>query len=158
MHKTEHAFIQYLLQSAPLAHTQSPEGIVRVLIVDDQEFIRRGIRAALSAAPEIYVCGEARDGFDAIQKARELNPDVVLMDISMPNLDGLEGTRELRRLMPHIQIVTVSQYDIPGIEDEAVRAGAAMHVSKLLIWDDLVSSLRTLKLSNDLAPSRISAR
>jgi CheY-like chemotaxis protein len=118
---------------------------VRVLIVDDQEFIRRGIRAALSIAPEIAVCGEASDGSEAIEKARQLNPDVVLMDISMPGLDGLDGTRELRRMLPNVQVVTVSQYDIPGMVKEALAAGAARHVSKLFIWDSLVETLRGLQ-------------
>lgn len=121
---------------------------MRVLIVDDQDFIRRGIRVALAEAPEIVICGEAKDGLDAIEKARQLLPDVVLMDISMPNLDGLDCTRELTRLMPGLQVITVSQYDIPGITDEARAAGAALHVSKMSIWDDLVQHLRSLKTSS----------
>jgi two-component system, NarL family, response regulator NreC len=126
--------------------TPGPEKTkVRVLIVDDQDFIRRGIRAALSEAPEIQICGEASDGFDAIEKARQLLPDVVLMDISMPNLDGLDSTRELRRLMPAVHVITVSQYEIPGIDRESRAAGATLHVSKLCIWDDLVRHLRSLK-------------
>ena len=122
-----------------------PGDKLRVLIVDDQEFIRRGIRAALSVAPEITVCGEASDGSEAIEKARGLNPDVVLMDISMPGLDGLDGTRALRRILPNVRVVTVSQYDIPGMVTEALAAGAASHVSKLLIWDSLVETLRSLQ-------------
>jgi DNA-binding NarL/FixJ family response regulator len=118
---------------------------VRVLIVDDQEFIRRGIRAALLTAPEIHVCGEASNGQDAITKAQQLTPDVVLMDISMPYLDGLEGTRELCRVLPGIHVITVSQYDdIPGLQNEALKAGAVTHVSKMAIWDDLVPTLRSL--------------
>ena len=120
---------------------------MRVLIVDDQEFIRRGIRAALMVAPEISICGEASDGLDAIEKARRLNPDVVLMDISMPRLDGLDGTRMLRRMLPDVQVVTVSQYDdVPGLVKEALAAGAVTHVSKLTIWDNLVETLRSLPL------------
>lgn len=123
-----------------------PGGQLRVLIVDDQEFIRRGIRAALLVAPEINVCGEASDGADAIEKARRLKPDVVLMDISMPRLDGLDSTRELRRLLPHVQVVAVTQYEeVPGLLREALAAGAATHVSKVSIWDDLVLTLRNLQ-------------
>ena len=124
---------------------------MRVLIVDDQDFIRRGIRAALLVAPEIDVCGEAADGMDAIEKARQLSPDVILMDISMPRLDGLDSTRELRRLLPGIKVVTVTQYeDVPGLVKEALDAGAITHLSKLYIWDDLVSTLR--KLQTQIAP------
>lgn len=122
---------------------------MRVLIVDDQEFIRRGIRAALVVAPEIDVCGEATDGLDAIEKAMRLKPDVVLMDISMPGIDGLDGTRQLRRLLPEIQVVTVSQYDdVPGLVKEALDAGAATHVSKVFIWDRLVTTLRNLQTTS----------
>jgi PAS domain S-box-containing protein len=116
---------------------------VRVLIADDQEFIRRGLRAVLSDS-DIEVCGEAIDGREAILKARDLNPDVVIMDISMPRLDGLEATREIRRLLPHIPVLTLSQYDTAEVRREALNAGATSHVSKTLVWTTLVPALRNL--------------
>jgi DNA-binding NarL/FixJ family response regulator len=119
---------------------------VRVLIADDQEFIRRGLRAVLSEA-DIEVCGEAIDGREAILKARDLNPDVVIMDISMPRVDGLEATREMRRLLPHIPVLTLSQYDTAAVRREALNAGAASHVSKTLVWTTLVPALRNVFVS-----------
>lgn len=115
---------------------------MRVLIVDDQEFIRRGIRAVLSEAEDIEVCGEAQDGREAIVKSQVLKPDVVIMDISMPRLDGLEATREIRRILPEIAVLTLSQYELPDVRKEALEAGAATHVSKIYVWTQLVAALR----------------
>lgn len=126
---------------------------MRVLIVDDQEFIRRGVRAVLTEEDDIEVCGEAIDGRDAIAKALELKPDVVIMDISMPRLDGLEATREIRRNLPDVHIVTLSQYDLPEIIKKALEAGAVTHVSKLFVWTLLVPALRSLPVHGVLAAS-----
>ena len=124
---------------------------MRVLIVDDQEFIRRGVRAVLTEEEDIEVCGEAVDGRDAILKALELKPDVVLMDISMPRLDGLEAAREIHRQLPHVYIITLSQYDLPEIIKEAMEAGAVTHVSKLFVWTLLVPALRNLPVRGVLS-------
>lgn len=117
---------------------------MRVLIVDDQEFIRRGVRAVLIEEEDIEVCGEAVDGRDAIAKALELKPDVILMDIRMPRLDGLEAARQIHRNLPDVHIITLSQYDLPEVIKEAMDAGAVTHVSKLFVWTLLVPALRSL--------------
>ena len=118
---------------------------MRVLIVDDQEFIRRGIRAVLSDADDIEVCGEALDGHEAILKTRELKPDIVVMDISMPRLDGIEATREIRAMFPEVRVVTLSQYELPDVMKEALEAGASTHVSKIYVWTQLVPALRRVR-------------
>jgi DNA-binding NarL/FixJ family response regulator len=119
---------------------------MRIIIADDQDFIRRGLRAVLSEEKDIKVCAEAIDGRDALGKALELKPDVVIMDIIMPRMDGIKATRLLRKVLPETKILSLSQYDIPEMVAEMERAGAAAFVSKLLVWDKLVPSLRRVQL------------
>jgi two-component system, NarL family, response regulator LiaR len=121
---------------------------MRILIADDQEFIRRGLRAALSEEKDIEVCAEAVDGRDALAKSLELRPDVIIMDIVMPRMDGIDATRLLRKALPEARVLSVSQYDIPEMISEVEKAGAAAFVSKLLIWDKLVPSLRRIQLGD----------
>jgi NarL family two-component system response regulator LiaR len=119
---------------------------MRVLIADDQDFIRRGVRAVLSDEKDIEVCAEAIDGRDALVKSLELKPDVVIMDIIMPRMDGIKATRLLRKVLPETKILSLSQYDSPELVNEVKRAGAAAFVSKLLVWDKLVQSLRKVQV------------
>jgi DNA-binding NarL/FixJ family response regulator len=125
---------------------------MRVLIADDQDFIRRGVRAVLSDEKDIEVCAEAIDGRDALVKALELRPDVVIMDIIMPRMDGLQATRLLRKALPETKILSLSQYDVPEMVKEVEQAGAAAFVSKLLVWDELVRSLRRVQLGETFFP------
>jgi NarL family two-component system response regulator LiaR len=125
---------------------------MRVLIADDQDFIRRGVRAVLSDEKDIEVCAEAIDGRDALVKALQLRPDVVIMDIIMPRMDGIQATRLLRKALPETKILSLSQYDIPEMVNEVEQAGAAAFVSKLLVWDELVPSLRRVQLGETFFP------
>ena len=116
--------------------------LTRVLIVDDQQVVRAGVRALLAGESEIEVCGEAIDGWDAIVKAKELLPDVVVMDISMPNLGGIEATRQLVSLSPQIRVVILSLHDFPHIMQQALNAGASAYVVKSSVKTDLVKALK----------------
>jgi NarL family two-component system response regulator LiaR len=120
---------------------------VRVLIVDDQEYIRRGLKAFLGDEPGIEICGEASNGSEAIDMAKKLRPDVVIMDISMPILDGLRATSVIRRNLPSIEVITLSQYELPD-PHEVLDAGARTHVPKLALWDKLLPALRGLQSPN----------
>ena len=114
---------------------------MRILIVDDHELVRRGIRSLLSAEPAFTVCGEAVDGKDAVEKAAALRPDLVVMDISMPNMNGLEATREIKRLIPQTEVVIMSQHETSEMFRQAVNAGASAYVSKSSISTDLMEAI-----------------
>ncbi|MGB2662804.1 MAG: response regulator transcription factor, partial [Candidatus Acidiferrum sp.] len=94
---------------------------MRVLIADDQEFIRRGLRAVLSEEKDIEICAEAIDGRDAVAKSLELRPDIVIMDIIMPRMDGIKAIRLIRKVLPQTKILSLSQYDIPKVVDEVEK-------------------------------------
>jgi PAS domain S-box-containing protein len=117
---------------------------MRVLIVDDHEIVRRGVRALLSTFPECEICGEAVNGQDAIEKTQQLNPDVVVMDISMPKLNGLEATREIRRLFPQTEVLMLSQHESDEMVRQAFSAGARGYVVKTSIARDLITALETV--------------
>jgi PAS domain S-box-containing protein len=118
---------------------------MRILIVDDHEMIRRGIRSFLLRRPDIDLCGEAVDGQDAIEKARDLKPDLILMDISMPRLNGLDATREIRRILPQTDVLVLSQHDSPEMMREAAHAGARGYIVKSSIADDLLTGIDKLR-------------
>src|SRR3989475_13238495 len=84
---------------------------IKVLIADDHRVVREGLSAILRESSDLEVVGEARDGQEAVEKARELQPDVILMDVSMPRMSGVEATRAIKRESPHIGIVALTMYD-----------------------------------------------
>ena len=124
--------------------SQEVQSTIRVLVADDHEFVRRGVCAVLSAEPSINLCGEAVDGHDAVEKAKQLRPDVVLMDISMPNLNGLEATREIKRILPQTKVLVLSQHDSPEMVRQAFQAGARGYVAKSAVSTDLLLAIAKL--------------
>jgi DNA-binding NarL/FixJ family response regulator len=118
---------------------------MRVLVVDDQDYIRRGLKAFLSEEPGIEVCGEAANGSEAITMVRQLTPDVVVMDISMPIVDGILATTIIRKAFPRVQVITLSQYELDDLT-EVLKAGALTHVPKLALWEKLLPALRSVQV------------
>ena len=114
---------------------------MRLLLVDDHEVVRRGVRSLLSDQIGWDVCGEAVDGQDAIEKARELKPDLIVMDVSMPRLNGLEATRQLRNVLPHCEVLILSQHESSEMARQALKAGARGYVVKSSISRDLISAV-----------------
>ena len=102
-----------------------------VLIVDDDAVVRRALRRLFTSQPDFDVCGVAKNGREAIEKAQELYPDLIIMDISMPGMNGIEATRVLKRLMPSVPIIVFSEYCNVFSEQEAQSIGISALVSKL---------------------------
>lgn len=115
---------------------------IRVLIADDHALFRRGVAALLAAQSDFEVAGEAEDGLQALDMARELMPDLILMDISMPGLDGLEATKRIKAEMPYVRIVILTASDGDRHLFDAVKAGAQGYLLKKIDPQALYSTLR----------------
>jgi DNA-binding NarL/FixJ family response regulator len=127
---------------------------IRVLIVDDQALVRAGFRMILEAEPEIEVVGEAGDGDEAVAEARRLEPDVVLMDVRMPELDGIEATRRLLADGTSTKVVMLTTFDLDQYVYEALRAGASGFLLKDVPPEQLVAGIYTVASGDALlAPS-----
>jgi DNA-binding NarL/FixJ family response regulator len=109
---------------------RSSSSPVRVLIVDDHALARAGMRMLLSGARRLEVVGEAGDGRDALIMCRRLKPDLVLMDVRLPDMDGLAATRAIRTAQPEIRVLLITMYEAPEYASEALRAGAAGYLLK----------------------------
>ena len=115
-----------------------------VLIVDDNEFIRSALRRLFGSQPDFEVCGEAEDGRQAIDKAKQLYPDLIVMDLSMPEMSGVEAARILSHLMPAVPIIIFSEYGDVLSEQEASSLGISAVVSKSERISALLGEARTL--------------
>jgi DNA-binding NarL/FixJ family response regulator len=113
-----------------------------VLIADDHELLRTGIRAMLASEPDLEVVGEAKDGAEALAPCRELRPDLVLIDLSMPNIDGLEATRAIKEAWPKVSVLIFTAHADQEMLLDAVRAGAAGYVLEGFGPDELVGAVR----------------
>jgi two-component system, NarL family, response regulator LiaR len=114
----------------------------RLLIVDDHELVRESTQLMLEGEPDLEVVGEAVDGRHALELCRQLHPDLVLMDVRMPEMDGLSATRAIKEEMPSISILLVSAYDSEDYRREARSAGAAGYVLKDADMQQLLEAVR----------------
>lgn len=113
-----------------------------VLVVDDHAFIRRGVRSILEPFPEWELCGEAANGQEAIQKASELHPAIVVMDVSMPVLDGIAATLAIKKSQPQTHIILLTLHNSRELLSRAFQAGARGYVLKADVDDELLKALR----------------
>jgi len=123
--------------------------ILRVLVVDDSEIVRRGICQILQTQADIEVICEASDGADAVRKAREHRPDIVLLDITMPVMNGFEAARRIKHELPLTLILMVSQFDSAPFQREAIAAGASGYVVKSNAASELIPALRKIHREHD---------
>jgi DNA-binding NarL/FixJ family response regulator len=117
---------------------------LQILIVDDKPHIRVGIRMLLQAHQDWSICGEAGDGFEAVEKAAELKPDVILLDISMPKMDGLTALPLIREKSPESQIIVLTLHESLDTARAASRAGARAYIAKSLM-SELLPALEALR-------------
>jgi DNA-binding NarL/FixJ family response regulator len=118
---------------------------IRVLVADDHALVREGVRALLRSCDDIEVVGEAADGREAVEKARRLDPDVVLMDIAMPGLGGLEATLALQRECPRARVLVLTQYEDREYVARFMKVGAAGYVLKKTVGADLPAAIRAVQ-------------
>ena len=114
---------------------------MRIFVVDDHEVVRKGVRSVLRARKNLEVCGEASNGQEAVLKALSLNPDLILMDVTMPVLDGLSATRQIKETQPQIPIIILSVHDGPEMIHAAQAAGAQGFVTKSAVAPALLKAV-----------------
>ena len=116
--------------------------VTRTLIVDDNAGFRHSMKDFLEWEPDIEVIGEAADGQEAILKARELKPDLVLMDLRMPGISGIDATRQLKDEMPEVKVIILTIFDLQAYKDAAVASGADGYVTKGSLFEELLPAIR----------------
>lgn len=132
--------------------------VISVLIADDQDLVREGLRMLLEAEPDITVAGEAGNGGEAIAAARRLDPDVVLMDVRMPDMDGIEATAQLVRAGSRAAILMLTTFDLDKYVYQAMRAGASGFLLKDASRDQLATAVRTVSAGQALLAPPITRR
>jgi DNA-binding NarL/FixJ family response regulator len=125
----------------------------KILIVEDHTLLRVGLRALLSQDPDIEVVGESEDGRDAVRAIGAINPDLVLMDLSMPRTNGIEAIREIKRRYPHVRVLVLTLHKADEYIHESLKAGADGYILKDATHDELRTAIRTvLKGKTYLSP------
>ena len=128
---------------------------VRILVADDHEVVRRGVRTLLEAQPGWDVCGEAADGREAVEMTKRLKPDVIILDITMPNLNGLEATRQILKADSKARVLILSMHESDQVVREVLDAGARGYVLKSDAGRNLVAAVEALWLHNSFFTSKV---
>ena len=132
------------------------EKSLRVLVVEDYPPFRRFVCSILARNPELQVVGEAADGVEAVHKAEELRPDLIVLDIGLPSLNGLDAARRIRNLVPQSKIIFVSQESSPDIVQEALRLGASGYVVKTNAGRELLTAVEAVRQGKQFIDSGVS--
>jgi len=131
---------------------------LRVLLAEDHETVREGLKLIINAQPDIEVVAEAADGRVAIKLAQELLPDIVVMDISMPNMNGLKATKKLKEVCPEIKVVALTRLKDESYLQELLRAGASGYVLKQSPTIELLNAIRTVAAGNSYLDPTVTGR
>ena len=143
-----------LLSTTDSASQPGEAGDIRILIADDHDILRDGLRALLEMSGDMQVVGEAQTGREAVVEAERLRPDIVLMDISMPELDGVEACQRIRQQAPDVQVLFLTMHEAEEYFFRALRAGAAGYVIKRTAAADLLAAVRAVARGESfLSPS-----
>ncbi|HLI06547.1 MAG TPA: response regulator transcription factor [Ktedonobacteraceae bacterium] len=118
---------------------------IHILLADDHTILRAGLKMMLNAQPDMEVIGEAHDGRQAILEAQRLLPDIVLMDITMPDMNGIEATKQIKKLQPEIKVLMLTMHENDEYVFQALRAGASGYMLKEAADTDLISALRVIQ-------------
>jgi DNA-binding NarL/FixJ family response regulator len=118
--------------------------MIRILIADDHTLVRRGLRAILDHMENVEVVGEASDGIEAVDLVKELKPDIVVMDVSMPRLDGIGAAGRIQELDLPTRIVVLSMYDDPNLVRKALQSGAEGYLVKRSVSEELVPAINNI--------------
>jgi len=132
--------------------------LVRVLVVDDFDLFRSSTSARLSKHPGVQIVGEASDGLEAVQKAEELKPELVVLDIALPKLNGIEAARKIRIVSPESKIMFLTGNDFPQTASEAFQAGADAYVVKRDAENELVAALEAVFLGKRYVSKSLAGR
>jgi DNA-binding NarL/FixJ family response regulator len=131
---------------------------IKVLIVDEHRVVREGLSAILKSKENIQVLGEAQDGQEAVEKARSLLPDVILMDVSMPKMTGVEATRIIKREFPHIGIIALTMYEEQQYIFDLVRGGATGYLLKDSDSDQIVKAIQSVYRGDSLIHPAVASK
>lgn len=130
-------------------------GVFRILVADDHEVVRKGLISLLQSQPDWQVCGEAADGREAVEKAQQLKPDVVILDIGMPSLNGLEATRQILKTNPQARVLILTLHDSDQVVREVLNAGARGFLLKSDAARDLVAAVEALRRDKTYFTSKV---
>ena len=128
---------------------------LRILVVDDHEVVRRGVKALIESRPDWRVCGETGDGREAVLKAKELQPDVAVLDVTMPGLNGLDATRQIRNVAPKTEVLVLTMHTSEDLAREVLSAGARGYILKSDAGRDLVNAVESVARHKPFLTSRI---
>jgi DNA-binding NarL/FixJ family response regulator len=129
---------------------------LRLLLADDHEIVRQGLRSMLEAQRECQVVGEASDGRQAVTMTKDLNPDIVILDIGMPSLNGLEATRQILKMRPQTKVLILTMHESDSVIREVLDAGARGYILKTDAGRDLVTAVESLRRNKTFFTSRVS--